>query len=575
MIATALRMFLFLLSMGGYILYIRNKWGVRLEFAPALFCAGISGVLLCAGLLNLLPLAWPLLFLGGLWLLAVYGRAWWSSRAPLPRRELLLCGAFVLAAGYFALLLWDIRVNEYDNFSHYATVLMDMLRSNILPSFKSINIDFQAYPVGSTLFQYYVCRVVGAKEHVALWANMLINLSGIFSLAAFARRKNGGLIPVAAFGLFALIWRADMNSLLVDTIQPLSAVAAFAMLYYYRGQGRKTALLAALILSFVINIKNSGVYFAGVCLLCLWFWGGKRPLRRRVGDVWIPAAVCAGLLLIWQRHTAMVYYDAAHSKHALTPHYLLFTIREKHLENVTGTAKALLRETFSLASPVFVSLLLLTLGACLRALAWSWGLYLSYHLGLYAMYVFSMPAGGDLGLAGYDRYAGTGMVFLMGVACVLVMDGFDPGALPAGKRPLALLALLLFLLPLFPYRQKAVSLWSHSYHQKLYEETDRYLLDQVVERYAPPERMHYVVYTEKDPDYLYYLARYDLWVSDLVTVDSLEEARTPELLEENDYLILLYNTPQVRQVLASYGLDCPEDGQPAMLRLPGYTDPEE
>ena len=266
MAITICKMFLFLLSMGGYVLLIRNRFHVRLEFAPALFCAFISTALFCAGILNLLLPAAALLFLGGLAALAVYVVEFFKNRPTLPRRELLLYAGFLLAVLYFAILMYGIKVNEYDNFSHYAVVLKDMLRSDGLPSFKSINITFQSYPLGSSLFLYYVCRIVGMAESNALWANLLLSLSGIFALTAFVRKENGGFIPVTAFALFALIWRADFNSLLVDTILPITAAAAFAMLYYYRADRKKAALLTALMLSFVVNIKNSGVFFAAACL---------------------------------------------------------------------------------------------------------------------------------------------------------------------------------------------------------------------------------------------------------------------------------------------------------------------
>lgn len=579
MALTVLRMGAFLLSAGGYVLLLNRKFHLDPAFAPALFCAGVSHVLLCAGLLNLLPLVWPLLFLGGLWLLLRYGRLFLKERRSPSRRLLILCGAFLLGLAYSAWLLWGVRVNEYDNFSHYATVLMDMLRSNTLPSFKSVNIQFQAYPVGSTLFQYYVCRIVGAEEFVALWANMFITLSGVLAVAAFARGRKGGFLPVLAFGLFALLWRADMNSLLVDTILPVSAAAAFAMLYAYRSKPKKAAWLAGLTLCFVTNIKNSGFFFAGACLVCLWVWLRGRPLRERLRAVGLPAAACAALLLIWQRHTAMVYLDAAHTRHALTPHYILQTLRGKDLAEFTGTAKALFLRCFDPGNRAFQALLLLSLALLLlaalsrgrrspllRAAGLAWALYLSYHLGLLAMYMGSMPQGGDLSLAGYGRYAGSILVFILGTAAVLTEAGFEPTALPDRWRTPALCALLLFLLPLVPYRGSAVALVSRGYHQRLYEETDRYLLDRALARCPVPEGLHYILYTENDPDYLAYVARYELWTG---TADAFgpQDELDPEALEGYDYLLYLQNTAPLREKLAACGCAVPDDGLPGVIQL--------
>ena len=60
---TALRILLLLLSMLGFLALLAEKFGVRIEFAPAVVCAGFSSVLLLAGYFNLLPFA-----AGALWL---------------------------------------------------------------------------------------------------------------------------------------------------------------------------------------------------------------------------------------------------------------------------------------------------------------------------------------------------------------------------------------------------------------------------------------------------------------------------------------------------------------------------
>ena len=62
---TMLRFGLFLLSMTGYLLYMTQRYQIRMEFAPALFCAWISNLLFAAGILNILPHAVWLLFAGG------------------------------------------------------------------------------------------------------------------------------------------------------------------------------------------------------------------------------------------------------------------------------------------------------------------------------------------------------------------------------------------------------------------------------------------------------------------------------------------------------------------------------
>lgn len=580
MVLTLLRMAAFLLSMGGYVLWMSHRSGIRPEFAPALFCAGASGVLFAAGILNMLYAAVWLLFAGGLVALACCLRDFARGQGRPGRRELAVYGLFLLAAVYFAALLWGIKVNEYDNFSHYATVLKDMLRSDAMPSFKSVNIMFQAYPLGSTLFLYYLCRIAGAQEHLALWGQLLITLSGALTLSAFIKKERAALLPPLAFGLFALLWRADFNSLTVDTILPVTAAASFAMLYYYRNEAKKASALALLMLPFVVNIKNSGLFYAVICLLCLWFWLRPLPRRQRLKAVGLPAAACAALLLIWQRHTVMVYLNASNSKHAMNLRRLLWIFREKSFRDMLRIGKAQALHLLSPDGGFLPVLLLLTLAlaagwllcknrrsAFLRAGAFVWGVYLVYQASLYGMYLMSMPIEEALIVAGYERYVGSLLVFVLGAAAVLTMDAFEGAGLSGRQRPLAWLALLLFFLPSVPFLGKASCLWSHAYHQRLYEETDRYLLDQVIESYSLPEGKNYLLYTENSSGYLYYLARYDLWTSEPDAVSDLDREDLPELLAKNDYLVLLYNTEEIRSLLAAQGYTVPDDGLPTALKL--------
>ena len=259
---------------------------------------------------------------------------------------------------------------------------------------------------------------------------------------------------------------------------------------------------------------------------------------------------------------------------------LLWLFREKGMENIVQIARNMVRTLFSPDNrflPITGAILLCLIAAALlskgrrKKFLWA-GCFilltaLGYQPGLFAMYVFSMPMEEALVLAGYGRYVGSLLVFIFGVAAVLIMDAFQPAALPTGQKNLAWLALLLFFLPLVPYRGKLMTLYTHSYHQNLYEETDRYLLNRAMERYDLPEGLRYVLYTENDRDYLRFVGRYDLWADNITTLDTLDLDNWEELLAENDYIVLLHNTEEARSLLRQYGYDCPDDGLPAAVKL--------
>ena len=53
---------------------------------------------------------------------------------------------------------------HYDNFSHWAVVVKNMLITHRFPDAYSAMIDFKSYPLGSSSFLYYFCSVVGSEE---------------------------------------------------------------------------------------------------------------------------------------------------------------------------------------------------------------------------------------------------------------------------------------------------------------------------------------------------------------------------------------------------------------------------
>ena len=81
-----------LLSALGYFLYAIQTYKLKIEFAPALFCAWCSNLLFLGGILNILPEMAVLLFAGGYILLALS----FKRRIYLSRRDVLLLTGFFL-----------------------------------------------------------------------------------------------------------------------------------------------------------------------------------------------------------------------------------------------------------------------------------------------------------------------------------------------------------------------------------------------------------------------------------------------------------------------------------------------
>ena len=184
-----IRVLLFALSVFGWLTLLHKKTDAAVEFLPAVVFCGQICILFLAGILNLLPLSVAVLFLGGL-VLAVLS---WKDRGTY--RDFLCPGyVFFAAAGLYFLLLMKGQVfNSYDNFSHWALIVKQMLMTDRFPTFQDPIILFQAYPVGSSAFVYYVSKIISTvSEGCQMFAQTLLTLSMILPLFSCVRKKKGG-----------------------------------------------------------------------------------------------------------------------------------------------------------------------------------------------------------------------------------------------------------------------------------------------------------------------------------------------------------------------------------------------
>ena len=187
---------LFFASFTGYLMLLTCRYKLRLEFAPLCYCAFVSNVMFIAGLLNCMGEMAFILYMGGLILLGWNLRCRYNALKEefIKKRNIVIYMTLVVTLLYFSWLLRGSKMLHYDNFSHWGIVVKAMLRNNRMPNFKDAMIGFQAYPLGSSLFIYYVCKILGTTEACFLWGQMLILVSSLFTLAIFIKKKTGGVL---------------------------------------------------------------------------------------------------------------------------------------------------------------------------------------------------------------------------------------------------------------------------------------------------------------------------------------------------------------------------------------------
>lgn len=456
MVMVSIKLLLFIASMAGYVEYIKKKIEVQVEFLPIISISGITFVLFFAGILNILPHISFGLFLVGIFLFAqnliINIKINTVNNLVL---KYITPGIiiFIIANIYFIFLLKDQRLIHYDNFSHWGLVVKNMLIDDALPNFENITIEFSSYPLGSALFIYYFCSIVGISEGLALIGQIIFILSGLLTLYSFSsfqiikKTKNIRFINIVLFiittfiSVYLLDGASSIHNLLVDTLLNTTAISLFALIYYYSETPYKIILPVTSLASSLILIKNSGMFFAFFSLIIYFFAiyiHGKKTSKRifKITYLNIKLLMSFGAPMIvsflWSRHVSMVFPSDKASKHAVNLESYIQNFNNKTQGEIKEISKNFLNrlnsgDTREFAGLFFLVVILLILfffinnyldKRLLGIVVIISVMYIFYNIGLWIMYLVSMPTSEALYLAGYERYISTIIDYLFGITTI-------------------------------------------------------------------------------------------------------------------------------------------------------------
>lgn len=463
MVLLILRFTALILSILGYVGFFRAFCAIPKYIAYlftlsvitcAMFFAGLAGVLL--------PVTYVLLGLGGvLFLIVILTR---RLRIAFKRPTFSLVNSlFLLWFVLTCVSLFNYRLIHYDNFSHWALVVKQMLITNTIPDAGSSLIDFKNYPLGTSSFLYYVGRIVGHTDGILLIGQALLIFACFYALYGIIRDDKRFLLA-AVLGLGCAIMSffnisIRINNLLVDYLLPLCALAAIAGMTESAKNYWVGCLVSIPILGFLVIIKNTGLFFAIPCYLYLLYVGhaarkGKRFHVKLL--VWLGSllaiAVSLSTLLLWNIHTAHTFASET-SKFSLDFSALgsirpleLFSlnlqslsafVKDKTPEQIQSIVTLFFQSITSidqLATQGIILINLLAIVAWLNArfgFQMRWKLFkvlilmdvlmAVYYAGILLFYIVAMPLDEALRLAGFERYACSMLLFVIGSVCICVV----------------------------------------------------------------------------------------------------------------------------------------------------------
>lgn len=516
-----------LISMAGWVGFfagLGSGWA-----APLTAACSVSLILYFAGLAGLLqPCAW-LLLVCGLFLLI---------RLLFQKKLGRLFPEFCLMAAVGALLWLRYRsalLVAYDDFSHWGMIVQRMLTTHAFPAAEDRLIAFQSYPPGAACWLYDAGLFLGGSDGMLLTVQSWLVLAGIWPLFGAAEGKNAWWkrIGMAGVLLVFLSLYQGTASLMVDNLLPAVAVGALSTgLLLQRQKEERGLWMVGIQLAQLCMIKDSGLFFAAAVLVLL--LAARRLKGRKTGlkdgiALLLPALAARCL---WLLHIKLAFPAAGVSRHALTLENLRRTGGQKSFEEMLSIGKSLLERMLSPDNLVLQMIALsLMIGlfeafrrkagkkekrqACLLPLAEA-VIALAYGVGLWGMYIFSMPGSGAGNLAAFERYNSSCALFLYGVTALWLMGKPSEDKGWTAASVLALGAVL--LIP--AWRSGVPRLFQENYHVPL-----RYTMEELRDErpLQPGEEAVLLVDGDEYVSFASYMARYVFQSPDIRVEQSVSE----------------------------------------------------
>lgn len=596
-----LRWGLFWCSTLGYIAEARRRLWSEHFFLPVSVLSTIALAVYAGGLAGLLlPVAWAVFF-GGLWLFIRSFAAIGGREKRFPALSLFqFC--FWIGLLCFLQLLQGMRLEHYDDFSHWGIVVKEMLSTNAFPTAQSALIDFTNYPLGISSFLYYVCTIVGPDQSVMLIGQSLLVFACFYAMFGMITERKRFLLYAfsgAGYGVLSVFnITIRINSLLVDFLLPIMTLSVFAIIYRYRKDLKRACILAAPVLGLLTVVKSTGPVYAGIG----WLYLAYMEWHKREGGRYFSALLRPILMLLvflpsWLWHWHMqTYFQGVENKFQLSGQALKRGYEGKTPEELRQITQLFFQSALDPSSRpvigflVFHTAALLACGAAYFILKKRWAtgkvlialdiVTVLYYLGILAMYLFSMPLDEAIRLAGFERYASSIIIlFAGGVIMSLTADieksfyvkigsqgdyrSFYSAATKKCYQTSVLVSITVavsFLLSEY----NGMALLKKSSIDSLPTKVEAVTGDRWYSKGKVDESRYLLYASDRDGQitdyYLQYVARYLLYASHVDAICAFYEDNLLNLLNDYDYLVIIESDREAKRLMKTYFKEEGEEG---------------
>lgn len=593
-VLTILRLIAFALSTAGYVAFVRAYWRISPRASYVFILSALACLMYFAGLLNVLLVGAYALFFGGVALfivvLARRKMALAYNRSSLSAMNI----GFALGLAFLIASLIDTKFVHYDNFSHWAVVVKSMLIENQIPNATTAIIDFKSYPLGSSAFLYYFCRVVGNSEGVMLIGQGVLLTACFYAVFGVIRDQKRFLLSAllglgcAALAFFNISIR--VNNLLVDFLLPALALAALGSLSAEQASFRSRCLSVVPVLGLLVITKNTGIFFAALVYVFLLYRAVKlrNELEKPRPYVWLAlAAIAASLLplVLWNFHTALAFPGDT-SKFSYDLGALTALKIDKTPEQIRAITSLFLKTAVSLNLRATQGILLFNALALTAyfiarfALKKRWKLLkvlltldialVLYYAGILGMYIVSMPLEEALRLAGFDRYASSMVLLFIGALSMCAVSDVEQSFyIQQGERrdvrafksltskniyQAATIVLTLAAAMVLVSEFNGMNSIKAAYDTTLPAKVEAMVGDNWTREDDSTRYLFYATDTNEQVTnyYLPYVGRYFLFASQVDAVSAFDEAAFMGQIQTYDKFVILESTPEISAYMQAH-----------------------
>ncbi len=515
---TFIRIILFAVSTIGTWELIRRNTKIEICFLPGLSVAVQTCVLFMGGILNVLPMAVYFLYYVGIGTVLFCAKKDKSIKF-LKNYINYECIFLMITIMIMAASLRGHIFNHYDNYSHWALVIKRMLTVDRYPNFKDTMIGFQGYPLGASVWIYYFAKMISKSEWIQMTAKAYMMLVSVMPLFFFLRKNRfTGFLFILVSSNFLLCYNGQAVDMLIDDLLPLvgmsGAVYAYAYCKAYSSENKLRFYAVILYLIQLMQIKNSGIFFAvGIGIVIL--FTGKKPLINCLICFLAPLAS----YYIWTAHCKYVFSDAALTKHSMTVDNYARVVGSKTADEIRTIVYQMYDFSIHNKSVIFTGAFIIavilfviifnkeSLKGSLILSGIAVAIYIVYQIGMLGMYIFSMPVNEAIGLSGVMRYTQTILLAIIYMMLIVVLISIS-GLKNHHKLNVALMTACMLLIAL-QYKTFGKMNLAFKYVD-VYDQTERIWIEEQKQKYSVPDEESYaiLIHDGESTDYTMHLCTY-------------------------------------------------------------------